>query len=160
MKLVPSHRRLVERACIGWREWIALPGLGVTAIKTKVDTGARSSALHVSGIEHFRKGRKPWVRFLIHPIQRDSSIVTVSEAELLDLREIKSSSGHKQERAVVLTDVQFMGETWPIEITLAHRDLMGFRMLLGREAIRGRFVVDPAVSYLGDKPKLKRKKTR
>lgn len=142
---------------MGWREWVGLPDLGIPLIKVKVDTGARSSALHVSEIEPFNKRRKNWVRFLVHPIQRDSHIVTVAEAELLDWREVKSSTGHRQHRAVILTHLEFLGMRWPVELTLARRDMMGFRMLLGRQAIKDRFVVDPVLSYLGGKPSFKKK---
>lgn len=143
---------------IGWREWVALPELGIAAVKPKIDTGARSSSLHAVRIEEFRRGDTLWVRFQVHPIQRSSQITVEAEAEVLEYRTVTSSSGQGTLRPVILTDVEVLGHRWPIELTLADRDSMGFRMLLGREAIRGRFFVDAGRSYYGGKPKSKRKR--
>ena len=135
-----------------------LPQLGIAAIKPKVDTGARSSSLHAFGVEEFRKGDTRFVRFKVHPIQRNTKITVTAEAEVLEYRNVKSSSGQRSLRPVIVTEIEVLGQRWPIELTLANRDAMGFRMLLGREAIRGRFVVDAGTSYHGGKPKSKRKK--
>ena len=145
------------RPAIGWREWIALPELGIKRIKVKVDTGARTSSLHASKLEFFTRGGKRWVRFDVHPKQRDTSQTVHAEARLLDQRPVKSSSGQAERRVVIHTPMRFMDESWPIEITLTGRDEMGFRMLLGREAIRGRFAVDPGRSYVGGRPPTKKK---
>lgn len=136
---------------IGWREWIALPGLAVDRIKAKIDTGARSSALHAFNIKTFEREGREYVRFDVHPEQRKSKVTIPTEAELLEYRMVKSSGGHQTRRPVILTQVELMGQRWPIELTLAGRDTMGFRMLLGREAVRNRFLVDPGDSYLGDR---------
>jgi hypothetical protein len=145
---------------IGWREWVALPQLGVAYIKPKIDTGARSSSLHASEVEEFQRGGRTFVRFKVHPIQRNKSFGVKAEAEVLEYRNVTTSSGQKCWRPVILTEIEILGERWPIELTLADRDAMGFRMLLGREAVRGRFLVDAGKSYYGGKPFAKRKKKR
>ncbi len=145
---------------IGWREFVSLPDLGIPAIKAKVDTGARSSSLHAFELELFRKEDLDYVRFKIHPLQRSSQRVIEVETPVFDIRNVKSSSGEISLRPVIVTLVKMLGESWPIEITLANRDEMGFRMLLGREAIRGRMLVDSGNSYFGGIPKRKKKKTR
>jgi len=143
---------------IGWREWVALPQLGIAYIKPKIDTGARSSSLHASEVEEFQRGDRIFVRFKVHPIQRRKDFGVKAEAEVLEYRNVKSSSGQKSRRPVILTEIEILGQRWPIELTLADRDAMGFRMLLGREAVRGRFLVDAGKSYYGGKPLAKRKK--
>jgi hypothetical protein len=143
---------------IGWREWAALPQLGIAYIKPKIDTGARSSSLHASEVEEFQRGEKTFVRFKVHPIQRKRDFGVEAEAEVLEYRNVTSSSGQKSRRPVILTEIRILGETWPIELTLANRDEMGFRMLLGREAIRGRFLVDAGTSFYGGRPLAKKKK--
>ena len=140
----PAGRRLV-----GWREWLALPELGVERIKAKVDTGARSSALHAFDLESFERDGAPWVRFTMHPIQRQSRTAVVAEAPRLDERWVRSSSGKRTLRPVIMTPVTLGESTFPIELTLVRRDMMGFRMLLGRQAVRPLFLVDPGRSYLG-----------
>lgn len=135
------------RGTIGWREWIALPELGIDAIKAKVDTGARSSSLHAFNVEEFRRGGKRFVRFRVHPLQRNPRAFVESESELLEYRRVKSSGGHETLRPVIVTTVELLGQSWSIELTLASRDTMGFRMLLGRQAIQSRFLVDPGRSF-------------
>lgn len=132
---------------IGWREWLSLPALNIPQVKAKVDTGARSSALHAFNIEYFEADNGSMVRFSVHPLQRDSTLVVTATAPLLDKRSVKDSGGHIQERPVVKTLVALGSYRWPIELTLTNRDVMGFRMLLGREAVRRRFLVDPGKSY-------------
>lgn len=132
---------------IGWREWIALPDLGVEAMKVKVDSGARTSSLHAFEIERYRARGRDRVRFQVHPQQRKSKLVIASSALLLDVRHVKSSNGAVSERMVISTRISLLDQTFPIELSLSSRDEMGFRMLLGREAIRGRFLVDAARSY-------------
>lgn len=147
-----TKEKKVEKAIIGWREWIGLPDLGIKLIKAKVDTGARSSSLHAYDIKKFDLEGKPWVRFKVHPVQRKSNEVVEVEAEVLAFRSVRSSSGKASVRPVILTNVELLGRVWPVELTLANRDEMGFRMLLGREAFRGRFLVDTSKSYFGGKP--------
>ncbi len=154
--LKKSSRRGVST--IGWREWLALPDLGIEKIKVKVDTGARSSSLHAFNITCFKKRKIEYVRFEVHPLQRSSRGAMEVEAEILDERSVRSSSGVASLRPVIQTDIEFMGERWPIELTLAGRDEMGFRMLLGREAIRNRFLVDAGKSFYGGRPAGVRKK--
>jgi len=136
---------------IGWREWLILPDFHGARVKAKVDTGARSSSIHAFDIKPFERDGGDYISFSLHPDQRDDDKVIICEAELLEYREVRSSGGHQTRRPVVITHVELMGKRWPIELTLANRDVMGFRMLLGREGMRGRFLVDPAASYQGKK---------
>ena len=150
-----------DRTSIGWREWVALPDWGVDHLKAKIDTGARTSSLHAFGLEWFDRRGAPWVRFEIHPWQRSTEDSIVAEAPVIATRDIKSSSGEIDHRPVVHTTVAVAGRPVGAEITLTRRDEMGFRMLVGREALRQRFVVDPGVSYLGGRPtKTIRRKNR
>ena len=137
---------------IGWREWVALPDWGVPAIKVKIDTGARTSALHAFDIETFEADGVAMARFAIHPWQDSASDVVVVEAPLLERRQVRSSSGAAKVRPVVLTTMVLAGRSEQVEVTLTRRDEMGFRMLIGRQALRRRFVVDSGRSYLCGKP--------
>lgn len=138
----------------GWREWVRLPGLGVDWVKAKLDTGARSSAIHAFDIEESVRDGVPWVRFSIHPWQRSDEDATTVELPVHDQREVRSSNGHVEERYVVLMDVGVMAQEIRAEITLSRRDEMGFRMLLGRQMLRqGGLLVDPGHSYLAGRPK-------
>jgi hypothetical protein len=137
----------LSREIIGWREWVSLPGLRIDRIKAKVDTGARTSALHAFELDTVNRRDGLWVTFAVHPNQRDEESVVRSQARVTDRRIVRDSGGHEEERFVISTDVEMGGERWPIELTLTARDNMGFRMLLGRTAMRGRYVVDPARSY-------------
>lgn len=143
---------------IGWREWVALPDLGIGRIKAKVDTGARSSSLHAFRIEPFDRDGQAMVRFDVHPVQRRDNFSVSCESEVHDIRLIRSSSGEVSERFVILTSISWMGQAWPVEMTLADRSEMGFRMLIGREAIRNRMIVDPGRSYFGGRRSGKNKK--
>ena len=138
---------------IGWREWVGLPDLGVPRIKVKVDTGARSSAVHAFGVEYFERDGSDWVRFELHPRQRSDRTTVTAEAELLDRRPVRSSNGKQELRPVIVTHAVLLGRRFPIELTLTNRDAMGFRMLLGREAVRRRFLIDPGLSYAGGRPR-------
>jgi hypothetical protein len=137
----------------GWREWVSLPDLGVPWVKAKLDTGARSSALHAFDVEEYDENGEPWVRFSIHPWQRSAADPTEVSLPVHDRRVVRSSSGHSVERHVVLMDIRLVDRTVTAEMTLSRRDEMGFRMLIGREALRQGFVVDPGRSYLGGRPK-------
>ena len=136
---------------IGWREWLALPDFDIDAIKAKVDTGARSSALHAHGLRIEGRAGGEYALFDIHPIQRRSVPSRSVEALVIDHRTVTSSGGQRELRPVIVTDVEMMGRRFSIEVTLTRRDTMGFRMLLGRQAIRRRFLVDPGRSFLGGK---------
>jgi hypothetical protein len=146
---------------IGWRERLALPDLGIQRIKAKVDTGARSSSLHAFDIEVFRVHGKSRVRFKVHPSRKGEDKTVHCDEPLHDMRWVKSSNGTRELRPVIRTHVVLGSERWSIDLTLASRELMGFRMLLGREAIRDRFVIDPGRSFLVKKPaKAVRKRRR
>jgi hypothetical protein len=135
---------------IGWREWVALPGLGIGTIKAKIDTGARSSSLHAFDIQIVEFQGKQRIRFKVHPIQRDTINTVSAEVDLLEYRPVRNSGGQTELRPVILTDIELMGKRWLIELTLTNRDAMGFRMLLGRQAIRGQFLIDCSQSFLSN----------
>ena len=128
--------RFDELPVVGWREWLDLPDLGIRRIKVKVDTGAHTSSLHALDLERFEVGGEPWVRFLAHPLQRDAETTVAVEAPLVDERRVRPSTGRAAVRPVIRTRAVLGEACWPIEITLINRDVMGFRMLLGRRAIR------------------------
>lgn len=143
---------------IGWREWIALPDLGVRRIKAKIDTGAKSSAIHAYNIRVFTRDGTETVAFDLHPRQREDSIIVSAEAEVLEFRRVRNSGGTVTTRPVIVTHAILFGRRFPIELTLANRDDMGYRMLLGREALQGRFLVDVDQSYLGSLRKRRRRR--
>jgi hypothetical protein len=145
----PKKKRKLKK--IGWREWVSLPELGIPLIKAKVDTGARTSALHAFSLRTFKEGIKDKVSFDIHPLQNDVETVITCTADIIDKRWVTDSGGHREERLVILTPMTLGNDTWPIEITLTERDSMLFRMLLGRGAIRKRCVVNPGRSFLRKK---------
>jgi len=133
---------------IGWREWLALPALGIAAIKAKVDTGARSSSLHVNALEEFLRDGHTWLRFSIASGRKSQRVETACEAPALDRRAVTDSSGHIAERWFIRTELVLAGQRWSTEINLTDRRTMLFPMLLGRSAIQSRFCVDPARSYV------------
>lgn len=132
---------------VGWREWLALPELGVVAIKAKIDSGARSSALHVTRQERFEKDGRPWIRFAVES-DGPGSVCAETEAEIIDERNVTDSGGHTTRRPFIRTQVRLGDQTWPIEVNLADRRHMLFPMLFGRTAMTGRLVVDPARSFV------------
>lgn len=147
MKTIIKKKKLRKR--IGWREWLILPELNIHHIKAKVDTGARTSALHAFSLRPFKENNIDRISFDIHPVQRDSNVVVTCVADIIDKRWVTDSGGHSEERFVIFTPITLGNDTWSIEITLTERDTMLFRMLLGRSAIKKRYVVDPARSFIG-----------
>jgi hypothetical protein len=141
----PSHSNTLA----GWREWVQLPEIGIPWIKAKLDTGARTSSLHAYKITRFVKDDEDWVRFRVRPWQESDEDEVVVECPVHDVRSIRSSSGHVQERYVVKMRLELLGRKVTAEVTLSNRDQMGFRMLIGRQALRRRFVVDAGASFLG-----------
>ncbi len=143
---------------LGWREWAALPDFDVSAIKVKLDTGARTSSLHAFDMDRFQRDGVEMVRFQILPEQRSREGRVGVEAEVTDERWVRNSGGGRELRPVVETRIRIGKDEWRIELTLTRRDEMGFRMLLGRQALRNRAVVDPGSSYRAGRRKKKRKK--
>lgn len=137
-----------NKIILGSEEWCSFPELGIPAIKARVDSGAKTSALHAINIAPFIKEGENWVKFDINPIQNNLKTVIHCEAKLIDKRVVKSSSGFREQRYVIQTIIKIGSDTWAIEMTLTNRDSMGFRMLLGREAMSGRILVDPEQKYL------------
>ena len=133
---------------VGWREWVALPQLDIPAIKAKIDTGAKTSALHAHYIEPFSEGGIEKIKFGIRPIRKRTKLELHCVADILDRRVVSDSGGHREERFVIQTIVELAGARWPIEMTLTNRDTMLFRMLLGRSAMADRFIVQPGESFL------------
>jgi ribosomal protein S6--L-glutamate ligase len=131
-----------KKIVIGWQEWCVLPELGLPAIKAKMDTGARTSSLHALEIEPFRQGGKKHVRFVIHPLRYFPQVARVCEAAVVDERVVTNSGGEKEKRYVIYTPIVLADETFNIEMTLTNRAPMLFRMLLGRQALKKRFIVD------------------
>jgi len=132
---------------VGWREWVALPGLGIGAIKAKVDSGARTSCLHAFYVDDFEKDGEAWVRFGVHPKQNNTDIEVVCEARVLDRRSVSDSGGNREVRPIISTTVNIGGASFDCEFTLTNRDSMKFRMLLGRTAMNGRMLIDTSKSY-------------
>ncbi len=138
---------------VGWREWLALPDLGIDAIKAKIDTGARTSALHVEKIERFEREGQRWVRFVLIPASRRRRKPLVCEAPIADERPVTDSGGDRAVRPFIRTLVALGEEVWGVEINLTNRRSMLFPMLLGRTAMKGRLQVDPAQSFVLGRPR-------
>lgn len=152
MTLTKINNMPQEKVILGSEEWCSFPELGIPTIKARVDSGAKTSALHAINIAPFIKNETNWVRFDINPIQNNLKTVIHCEAPLIDKRIVKSSSGFREQRYVIQTNLEIGNSRWPIEMTLTNRDSMGFRMLLGREAMSGRVLVDPEQQYLLGQP--------
>jgi hypothetical protein len=146
---------MTQLPLLGWREWVALPELNIQQIKAKIDTGARSSALHAFSVEPYRKGGLRWVMFAIHPIQKCTDSVIECHAPIKDRRFVSDSGGHKQRRYVIETQLIVGQSLLKVEMTLTNRDNMQFRMLLGRTAMNGHFIIDSSASYIQGKPNIK-----
>ena len=149
---------MTELDILGWREWVGFPDLGISQIKAKVDTGARTSCLHAFLVEPFEREGAPWVRFDIHPNQNNCSEVLSCAAPVFDKRIVRDSGGHEELRYVIETRISIGGRLHTVEVTLTDRDTMKFRVLLGRTAIRREYVVDPGRSYVRGKKKRAAKK--
>jgi hypothetical protein len=147
--LPDSNAKLI----LGWREWAGLPEFGIQRIKAKVDTGARTSALHAYFVEDFYHRGTHMVRFGLHPLQRNKDKAVICEAEITDHRWVSDSGGHREKRFVIFTEVSLGDYYWPIEITLTNRDTMRFRMLLGRTAVAENCTIQPGSSYILGKRK-------
>ncbi len=139
----PSASKKSSKVLIGWQEWCALPKLHIPAIKAKIDTGAKTSALHASDIRPFHRHGELFVHFVVHPLQQTEKFEQICTALVIDQRTVKNSSGHKELRYVIHTAIALGEMTWTLEISLTNRDLMAFRMLLGRDALKGHSIVDP-----------------
>jgi hypothetical protein len=150
----PVPSRLLQppaRTSLGWREWLALPALGVEAIKAKIDTGARSSVLHVEALETFREGGVLHVRFVVR-VRRRGDTVIACRAPVSDRRQVTDSGGHRSERWFIRTDIVLAGQRFATDINLSDRRSMLFPLLVGRSTLDGRFCVDPALSYTCPRP--------
>lgn len=144
---------VAPKVVVGWREWVGLPQAGVEWMKAKIDTGARSSSIHAFDLEAYLRDGADWVRFSIHPWQRSDDDVAEVSLPVLDTREVRSSNGQVEKRYAVAMDVTLAGRTITTVMTLSNRDEMGFRMLVGREALERGFLVDSSLSYAGGRPK-------
>ena len=142
-----------EPTVVGWREWVGLPQADVPWVKAKIDTGARSSSIHAFDLEALERDGEPWVRFSIHPWQKSDDDHVELTLPVLDVREVRSSNGQVEQRYAVALDVTLAGRTITTVMTLSNRDEMGFRMLIGREALERGFLVDSSRSYAGGRPR-------
>lgn len=138
---------MTQNFMLGWEEWLALPDLGLPAIKAKIDTGARTSALHAFTIEPFGAVDRPKVRFVVHPVPGRDDVAITCVADVIDRREVASSNGEREQRYVITTTCAIGGRRWPIEVTLTNRETMAYRMLLGRQALQDDMFVDAQASF-------------
>lgn len=144
---------MYNKLVLGWREWVILPELGITRIKAKVDTGARTSTLHTFYVQRFIDAGVKRVRFGVHPLQRHTNVERHCVADLSDEREVTDSGGHRELRVFIRVRMIIGAQQFPIQVSLTDRDTMRFRMLLGRTAMRGRFLVDPKRSFVAGEPR-------
>ena len=148
--MVPKRKKLLkDKTVVGWREWFALPELGLPAIRAKIDTGAKTSSLHAFNIKIIKKGEERFAQFDIHPMPKHKNITATCRAPLVDRRFVTDSGGHREKRYVIKTPILVNDKLYNIEITLADRETMVFRMLLGRQAMHiAGIVVAPGKSHL------------
>jgi ribosomal protein S6--L-glutamate ligase len=144
----PADPRALTTLMLGWEEWVALPDLGLPALKAKIDTGAKTSALHAYAIERAEVRGVAMVRFRIHPARRRRDIEILCTAPIKDERAVVSSNGESERRFVIETTIAIAGQRWPIDITLTNREGMNSRMLLGRQALRPGILIDPTRAFL------------
>lgn len=149
-----------KKVTVGWREWVALPALQIPAIKAKIDTGARTSALHAFDLEPVEANGEQMVRFAVHPLQRRQDVTVTCVARVVDRRTVTNSGGQSEERYVIETPIRIGAAEWLIEVTLTNRKEMKFRMLLGRTAMRKRILVNPGRSYQMGRPSARRYTSR
>ena len=142
-----EEKDVSEAFVLGWEEWVGLPDLGLPAVKAKVDTGAKTSALHAFFVEPYGSAARRMVRFGVHPIPGRNDVEVICTAEVIDHREVTSSNGEREMRYVIRTSLKLGERTWPIELTLTNRETMSYRMLIGRQAIQDDMLVDPATSF-------------
>lgn len=139
----------------GWREWVALPQLGINGIKAKLDTGARTSSLHAFRLQPFKERGRHKIAFAMHPIQENYDYIKECVADIQDYRWVCDSGGHEEQRYVIITQLKMAEYYWPIEVTLSNRDNMLFRMLIGRTAMKDKLIINPSDSFLtGNKHQL------
>lgn len=143
----PAAALMTMPLILGWEEWVALPGLSLPALRAKIDTGAKTSALHAVEVERFGSAELPFVRFSVHPVPDRVDLAVRCEAPLIDERQVASSNGEVETRAVIETLIAIGGRMWTIEVTLTDRANMKSRMLIGRQAIRDGVLVDPGASF-------------
>ena len=143
-----KRKNHTPKLIVGWREWAQLPELGVEMIKVKIDTGAKTSSLHAFDLSTFTYMGRDCVQFDVHPLQDNDFVTHRCISPIVDYRWITSSTGHRQRRFIIYTPIKIGEFTSFIEISLANRDEMGFRMLVGRTALKGRILVDPSHSFL------------
>lgn len=136
-----------RRRILGWREWVSLPCLGIGAIKAKLDTGAKTSALHAWDISLRMVDDRQWIRFRVPSMQRNKPTSVLCEAPLSDQRWVTNSSGAREQRYIINTKLQIGSRSWPIELSLTNREAMEYPMIIGREAMRNRLIIDPKASY-------------
>lgn len=141
-------RTIDNKLVVGSEQWCSFSGFSIPVIKARVNSGAKTSTIHAFNIQSFNRNGQAWVSFEVHPIQNDSKITTHYENPIVDRRYVKSSNGNREKRFVISEPVLIGGDIWEMKLTLTNRDIMGYRMLLGREAKSGRMLVDPADNLL------------
>lgn len=144
----------MDKLIIGAREWCSLPDLGIKLIKAKIDSGAKTTALHAEDLIKFSKNGDEWIKFSLHPLKSKPQFIVQCEAKIIDTRIVKSSNGTKEERFVIETQLLLGNLSYPIQVTLTNRELMGFQMLLGRQAMTNKVLIDCEFRYLLGKPGL------